>query len=110
MPLKTAPITLTLAMAEEARARGTFATFARSTLLESRSELFEPPFHELRHPDGRRWSVRTSGSTVELRITLEDGEVVTRERAHGSAQAAERAMQSLLEEQRTEGFVDASQG
>lgn len=65
------------------------------------------PWHALVHPDGRRWEVRQVDRAVELRITLEDGEVLERRRPFDDAAAALAALELLMSEQLADGFVFA---
>lgn len=64
-----------------------------------------PPLRWFRHPDGRRWAVRVSGSTVELRIDS-DGEILTRSRVHADGRSAAESAASLVREQMADGFVE----
>lgn len=77
-----------------------------AAFVESRPELFDPPFQQVRHPgDGRLWKARACGPTVEIQIVLDDGTAITRERKQASPAAAQRELQRLVEEQLSEGFV-----
>ena len=83
-----------------------FEAFA--SLIESAPQLFEPPFRELKHrEDGRKWRVRTSGSAIEIEIVLDDGTTITRTRQSATASRAEQDVQTMINEQLADGFVDA---
>lgn len=93
----------TLEKAYLARPQG--LTEAFTAFVESRPELFEPPFHQLHHPDGRKWRIRANGAVLEIEIVLEDGSVVSRNRKIGSTAAADKEMKGLIDEQLADGFV-----
>lgn len=82
-----------------------FESFA--SLIEAAPHLFEPPFRQLQHrEDGRKWRVRTSGAAIEIEIELEDGTSITRTRQCATASRAEQDVQTLINEQLADGFVD----
>lgn len=84
-----------------------FEAFA--SLIEAQPQLFEPPFRQLQHrEDGRKWRVRLSGAAIELEIELEDGTSVTRTRQCATASRAEAEMQTMINEQLADGFVDVA--
>lgn len=84
-----------------------FESFA--TLIENRAHLFEPPFRMLQnHQDGRKWKVRTSGAGIELEIELADGTCIARRRSCSSALKAEQEVQTMINEQLLDGFVDVA--
>ena len=84
-----------------------FESFA--SLIEAAPNLFEPPFRQLRHgEDGRKWRVRTSGAAIEIEIELEDGTLITRTRQCTTASRAEQEVQTLINEQLADGFVDVA--
>ncbi len=89
------------------QSRELFDAFA--TLIETRPNLFEPPFRQLRNrDDGRKWRVRTSGAAIEIEIELEDGTSITRTRQCATAQRAEQDVQAMIAEQLADGFVDVA--
>ena len=84
-----------------------FEAFA--SLIESAPHLFEPAFRELQHAeDGRKWRVRTSGAAIEIEIVLEDGTTITRTRQLANASRAEVEVQTMINEQLADGFVDVA--
>ncbi len=84
-----------------------FESFA--SLIEAAPQLFEPPFRELQHrEDGRKWRVRTSGASIEIEIQLEDGTSITRTRQLATASRAEQEVQTMINEQLADGFVDVA--
>lgn len=80
---------------------------AVAALIESSPALFEPPFRELKNADGTTWKVRTSGVLVEIKIELNDGTSIARERRCASTEKAELEVLSLIKEQLQDGFVEA---
>lgn len=60
-------------------------------------------WRRFRHPDGRRWAVRTRADGYDLEMTDEEGDVFTRSREQANA-SAEVAL--LIVEQLRAGFVD----
>jgi hypothetical protein len=88
-------------------ARNLFESFA--SLIETVPHLFEPPFRELKNrTDGRKWKVRTSGAGIELEIELADGTSITRKRSCTTPAKAEAEVQTMINEQLADGFVDVA--
>ncbi len=84
-----------------------FESFA--SLIEAQPTLFEPPFRQLQHKDdGRKWRVRLSGAAIEIEIELDDGTSITRTRQCATSSRAETEMQTLINEQLADGFVDVA--
>jgi hypothetical protein len=84
-----------------------FESFA--SLIEAAPHFFEPPFRQLQHrEDGRKWRVRTSGAAIEIEIELDDGTSITRTRQCATASRAEQEVQTLINEQLADGFVDVA--
>jgi hypothetical protein len=82
---------------------------ALASLIESMPQLFEPPYRELKNrADGRKWKVRTSGAGIEIEIELADGTTVMRKRACTTAAKAEAEVQTMINEQLADGFVDVA--
>lgn len=80
-----------------------------ASLIESMPHLFEPPFRELKNrEDGRKWKVRTSGAGIELEIELADGTSITRKRSCTTPAKAEAEVQTMINEQLADGFVDVA--
>lgn len=75
-----------------------------ASLLENRPELFEQPAFQLKHDDGRLWRVRVSGANLELEIVIPGEQPIVRKRRCESTAAARREAESLVAEQRREGF------
>lgn len=74
------------------------------TLVDEQPVLFDTPFEELHHADGRVWRVRTSGSRLELEIVVGKDEPFTRTRHLDSPAAARAEAARLVEEQLQDGF------
>ena len=74
-------------------------------LLEARPDLFDSPFTELRHADGRVWRVRVIGARLDLEIVIGGDDVVARNRTFDSAASADAEARRLIDEQEREGFA-----
>jgi len=64
------------------------------------------PWRRFQHGDGRRWEIRATGATVELRIGSADDEVTERKRPARDETDARKVVETLIQEQIADGFSE----
>ena len=69
-------------------------------------EVALPPFRVFRHPDGRQWQIRVTGTRIDLRIAADGPDRVDRSRTYRNEEAARDEAQDLIGEQLRDGFVE----
>ncbi|MBZ0116124.1 MAG: hypothetical protein K8H88_04000 [Sandaracinaceae bacterium] len=69
---------------------------------------FVEPARRFAHPDGRVWEVRLEGARLFLWFVDETGEAIERVRSFSDGATARRELETLVQEQLADGFVEVS--